>query len=210
MCSRQPLPWVCPHVYQYLLVCDFLVCVCIGVKVHSRSVCMCARALRLLLDTACWGPGGHAVASPSPPPLPPLAGGWPWQGLTESWPGGGSTELHASPLSQPTEPTHSVCAGVLTPGQTHCTHTYTHACTATRPGEAPWASRCPNAPFLCFTFLLDYSWSLFLSLFFIHFLSPFHCHYLFLASAVLPALSLLTAMTHSGNSKTIETWLNHT
>lgn len=56
--------------------------------------------------------GGHAEASPSPPPLPP-----PGRRLTLAGP---DRELawrgiHGAPR-QPTEPTHSVCAGVPTPG----------------------------------------------------------------------------------------------
>lgn len=79
-------------------------CLFIGVKVHSRSVYLCKSCA---VASTHWVPGGHVEASPYPPPLlPPThppAGCWPWQGLTESCPGGGSTELHSSPLSQPTQ-----------------------------------------------------------------------------------------------------------
>lgn len=87
------------HVYQQLHVCGSS---CGYELKFILEVRVCARPLRLLLDTACW----VVVMLKRPPPRPrshPLAGGWPWQGLTESWPGGGSTELHASPLSQPTQ-----------------------------------------------------------------------------------------------------------
>lgn len=71
--------------------------------------------------------------------------------------------IHGAPR-QPTEPTHSVCAGVQTPGQTHahkqqthtrtCTNTHMLACMHNQQTrEGPRASRCPNAPYLCI--LLD-------------------------------------------------------
>ena len=143
-----------------LLITLECVCLCIGVKVHPRSVCAreCVwkrkKALRLLLNTSCWGPGDHIEASPFPAPAnAPLAGGWPWQGLTESWPGGGSMELHASPLSQPTQSVQ-----VYWRLDKH-THTRTHTYISTGPAEAPWACRCPYAPFLCITFLPDFFFS---------------------------------------------------
>ena len=180
--------------------CLFATLFCVSVLVLKFILGVCARALPLLLDTACWGPGGHAEASPSPPPLPPppLAGGWPWQGLTESWPGGGSMEIHASPLSQPTEPTHSVCAGVLMLGQTHArTHTCMHIY---KTSGGPWASRCPYASFLCFSFLLDFSRSLLLDFLSCHLLF----HFLFIMSSLSYSIggfntfpSSLIAMEHS-------------
>lgn len=57
---------------------------------------------------------------------------------------------HGAPR-QPTEPAHSVCAGVATPGQTQLARTHTCAQTPTRPHHrhpTPRASRCPYARFL--------------------------------------------------------------
>lgn len=121
------------------------------------SVCACVRAEGSAVASRHSVPGGHAEASPSPPPLPPS----PWQeaDLGRAWQRAGlegdprsSTPAHwANPLS--------LCrcskAWTNTHTRTHAhSHTHRHACTNAGPAEAPRASRCPNAPFLCVTILL--------------------------------------------------------
>lgn len=95
-------------------------CLCIGV--NSACACKsCAVSVRRsVLLRPRWSCRSGALPSPRPrstpvPPIPPrgrrltLAGPdreWAWRGI------------HGAPR-QPTEPTHSVCAGVPTPGHTH-------------------------------------------------------------------------------------------
>lgn len=199
-----------------------LLCVPVLVLKFILGVSVCVQEpLRLLLDTACL-----VVMLKRPPPLPP-APTPPGRRLTLAGP---DRELawrgiHRAPR-QPTEPTHWAnplslcrCTDAWTNTRTHIhtqthAHTCMHACIATRPGEAPWASRCPNAPFLCVTFLLDVSWSLFYcsfqlfptaaSNFFFHFLFVCRSRTASLAFTVLTALSLLIASVHS-EYKIIET-----